>query len=333
MAGEKRSGEQFVDEHRVQLIDRVTDVGPVLDGLLDKEVVPQGIYADIMAKMTSEAQMRQLYSGALHAAGREGKEVFYQLLEKHEPYLMKDLKRNKNAKKESDLEAAVLRVRDLEARLNSKDTAMGEKRTLEAEMKDLKAQLAELEGSLADAKRKVQDEMLRRVDTENRLQTLKEELEFQKNIANQLRLHGDDSEASSEAGGPGAPCHIVQEASASGRVTVEEECDGESMRLRNKSHEDQPIGSWQLKRQVGDGSPIVFKFPHKFSVKAGGTVTIWAASGGGTHNPPTDLVWRNQSSWGAGDVVRTTLTSASGEEMAKRKVTRTLNVELIAALN
>jgi len=89
------SGEQFVDEHRGQLIDRVTDVGPVLDGLLDKGVVSQGIYDDIMAKATSVAQMRQLYSGALHAAGRGGKEVFYQLLEKHEPYLMKDLKRNK----------------------------------------------------------------------------------------------------------------------------------------------------------------------------------------------------------------------------------------------
>ncbi|XP_056261974.1 apoptosis-associated speck-like protein containing a CARD [Pseudoliparis swirei] len=95
MAGEKSSGEQFVDEHRGQLIDRVTDVGPVLDGLLDKGVVSQGIYDDIMAKATSVAQMRQLYSGALHAAGRGGKEVFYQLLEKHEPYLMKDLKRNK----------------------------------------------------------------------------------------------------------------------------------------------------------------------------------------------------------------------------------------------
>lgn len=42
--------------------------------------------------------------------------------------------------------------------------------------------LLKLDGTLADAKRQLQDEMLRRVDAENRLQTLKEELEFQRNI-------------------------------------------------------------------------------------------------------------------------------------------------------
>lgn len=56
--------------------------------------------------------------------------------------------RHRNTKKESDLEAALVRLRDLEALLNSKDaalsTALGEKRTLEAEVKDLKAQLAKV---------------------------------------------------------------------------------------------------------------------------------------------------------------------------------------------
>lgn len=44
----------------------------------------------------------------------------------------------------------------------------------------------QLEVNLADAKRQLQDEMLRRVDAENRLQTLKEQLEFQKNIYNEV---------------------------------------------------------------------------------------------------------------------------------------------------
>ncbi|KAL6109676.1 lmna [Pungitius sinensis] len=483
---------------------------------------------------------------------------FSKLKEEH-----KDLKA-RNSKKESDLEAALIRLRDLEALLNSKDaslsTAMAEKRTLEAELKELKAQLAKLEGSLADAKRQLQDEMLRRVDAENRLQTVKEELEFQKNISNEelresrrrfeshvveldggqrlefesklaaalvemraqqeeqvrlykeevektynsklenarhsadrnshmvgaaheelqqtrvrvegmssqlsllqkqlaaseskvreleealsrerdtmrrrledkeremadirarlllqldeyqelldiklaldmeinayrkllegeeerlslspsptgkvtvtrtsgsghlsrvvhssgsahthtsrllqsaaagaasssrnssgtasakkRRLHDNDSETSSMVGGTVTKTRISQQASASGRITVDEvDLDGKFIRLSNKADEDQSLGNWQVKRQVGSGTPIIYKFPPKFTLKAGGTVTIWAASSGGTHSPPSNLVWKTQNSWGTGDLMQTILISANGEEMAMRKVTRTL---------
>lgn len=61
---------------------------------------------------------------------------------------------HRNTKKESDLEAALVRLRDLEAMLNSKDaaytTALGEKRNLEAEVKDLKAQLARVKQSASN---------------------------------------------------------------------------------------------------------------------------------------------------------------------------------------
>lgn len=40
------------------------------------------------------------------------------------------------------------------------------------------------------------------------------------------------------------------------------------------NHQDQNLGNWQLKRQVGSGAPIIFKFPVKFTLKAGQRVTV-----------------------------------------------------------
>lgn len=62
----------------------------------------------------------------------------------------------RNTKKESELAAALQRLKDLEALLNSKDasltTALGEKRNLDAENRDLKAQVAKVRPDLWDQK-------------------------------------------------------------------------------------------------------------------------------------------------------------------------------------
>ncbi|XP_051928069.1 lamin-A-like isoform X1 [Hippocampus zosterae] len=146
----------------------------------------------------------------------------------------------------------------------------------------------------------------------------------QNSATKRRRANDTDSEASSFAGGAVARTRITQQASASGRVTVDEvDQDGKYVRLSNKADEDQNLGNWQVKRQVGSSAPIAFKFPSKFILKAGQRVTIWAAGAGGSHNPPSDLVWKTQSNWGTGDQFQTTLINTNGEEMAMRKVTRT----------
>ncbi|NXM96159.1 LAML3 protein, partial [Sylvia borin] len=96
----------------------------------------------------------------------------------------------RNSKRESDLNVAQARLRDLDAQLNAKEadlaTALNENRTLENELRELKDQVLSLNMSLEDTKKHLHSEMLRRVDLENHMKTLQEEMTFQK------RLHEDE---------------------------------------------------------------------------------------------------------------------------------------------
>ncbi|XP_063145834.1 lamin-B2 [Candoia aspera] len=114
-----------------------------------------------------------------------------------------------------------------------------------------------------------------------------------------------------------------QQASAKGSVSIEEvDPEGKFVQLKNHSDKDQSLGNWRLKRKVGEGEEIAYKFTPKYVLRAGQTVTIWAAEAGVAHSPPLVLVWKNQGSWGTGDHIHTYLVNADGEEVAVRSLTQ-----------
>ncbi|XP_044064230.1 apoptosis-associated speck-like protein containing a CARD isoform X1 [Siniperca chuatsi] len=81
----------FVDKHRTALINRVSNIAPILDELVDKNVIQQETYDRIRILPTTQEKMRELYSGCLKASGT-CKDIFYKILEENEKYLIADLK-------------------------------------------------------------------------------------------------------------------------------------------------------------------------------------------------------------------------------------------------
>lgn len=67
----------------------------------------------------------------------------------------------------------------------------------------------QLEAALGEAKKQLQDEMLRRVDAENRLQTVKEELDFQKNIYSEVGPTGQGTGRVLRLGAAGSAVHTA----------------------------------------------------------------------------------------------------------------------------
>ncbi|XP_013983179.1 lamin-L(III) isoform X2 [Salmo salar] len=95
----------------------------------------------------------------------------------------------RNQKKEAECNMAMGQWRNLEAVLNSKDAELAnqlaDNRRQADDVTDLQAQVANLECGLAETKTQLNSEMLRRVDLENQVQTLREQLEFQRHIGEQ----------------------------------------------------------------------------------------------------------------------------------------------------
>ncbi|KAM9471819.1 nuclear GTPase SLIP-GC-like isoform 1-T1 [Salvelinus alpinus] len=84
------SGEEFVDKHMADLIQRVTMPMCIADRLLAEKMIQQEMYTTIYCAKTSQDQMR-LMLDAVRSGGTRVKSAFYKALLNHGPHLVQDL--------------------------------------------------------------------------------------------------------------------------------------------------------------------------------------------------------------------------------------------------
>ncbi|XP_061604004.1 lamin-B1 isoform X2 [Phyllopteryx taeniolatus] len=128
------------------------------------------------------------------------------------------------------------------------------------------------------------------------------------------RVDVEEQEASSSVS-------IAHSSSATGPVVIDEiDTDGKFISLHNTGDEDQAMVGCELIKTIGSVT-ATFEFAPKCVIKAGQKVTLWASDAGMSCKPPTDLIWKNQSSWSFGEDVHVVLINCQGEEVAKRNTT------------
>ncbi|XP_048020130.1 proteoglycan 4-like [Megalobrama amblycephala] len=86
---ERSKEAQFVDKNEAALIERVTSVMPIADELKSKDMLHGEKYDEIRAEVTNQRKMRKLFESL--KSGDTVKIAFYELLEKHELPLFKEL--------------------------------------------------------------------------------------------------------------------------------------------------------------------------------------------------------------------------------------------------
>ncbi|XP_042365338.1 LOW QUALITY PROTEIN: lamin-B1 [Plectropomus leopardus] len=134
------------------------------------------------------------------------------------------------------------------------------------------------------------------------------------------RVDVEEQEASSSVS-------IAHSASATGHISIDEiDTDGKFISLHNNGDEDQAMVGYEMIKTDGNDT-ATYKFTPKYILKVGQKVTVWASDAGVSSKPPTDLVWKNQTSWGSGEDVHVVLINPQGEEVAKRTTTYKTAVE------
>ncbi|XP_071325372.1 uncharacterized protein [Trachinotus anak] len=93
MAEGEYTEEHFVVKHQLALIDRVKNVAPILDELFVKKVIGREIYETIRKLCNPFDKIREIYPSL--EASDKCKDIFYEILTRHEKHLIEDLHNKK----------------------------------------------------------------------------------------------------------------------------------------------------------------------------------------------------------------------------------------------
>lgn len=117
--------------------------------------------------------------------------------------------------------------------------------------------------------------------------------------------------------------------SAKGNVAIADcDVDGNFIVLENTHRsKEEDIGGWRLKRSLDSNmKQFNYTFPDRLSIRPGQTIKIWARVAEARFNPPHELIFEGETSWGHGTGALTTLVNREQEERATF-TQRTVNVK------
>ncbi|XP_038651186.1 apoptosis-associated speck-like protein containing a CARD [Scyliorhinus canicula] len=85
-----KSSKHFIEKHRLDLVERISLVEPLVDILRQEDVLNQNEYETIRAGETRAEQARRLLDSVIHK-GRRAMDILQDALWQQDQYLMKEL--------------------------------------------------------------------------------------------------------------------------------------------------------------------------------------------------------------------------------------------------
>lgn len=138
---------------------------------------------------------------------------------------------------------------------------------------------------------------------------------------------GDGFDEESNSSGSQTAIRVSTSAVGSIEFSADQDGSGNWIKLSNVGKEDINIGNWVLKHK-SDGEEVTYKFGRNVTLKPGTLCTVWSVDAGATHNPPEDIVMKNQR-FHAGANTTVTLTNENEEEQASCLIVRESRPKLI----